>query len=690
MDLRKGGHIGRSLIFGKDNRTIITTEFNCIIECNIKTGEVVSKMPFDTNVVALIESDSDQFFVALTSGRIDLVNGEKMETVCTWEIGKLIHRIEYVAPKYFFIRSRSENFVFELDMNTSTPNFIKTENGIPSCDGSYMYTSVKDTVICTDLNTEKKMTFAGVDKKRIVMLKQHPTDPLKVYAQTVNGMVVLISFDPNVKDADYMFTSFHWHSIQFEAMAIYTDATKLLTGGKEGVLVIWSSPKEKEFVSGLGSKIKAIYTSKDNRYAAVVLGFNTISIIDLASQRIVKEISGVYAVENAKMCNAIKGQIVIYGDSPTLQVFDPMSDRQMFKADVSRPNVIILALVGETLPDAHIQHVAFVDEDSWMVTYDTRNVTERYKESHLRFFKKQPSGAFEQMLIVPEPTKGMITSIVSSRSGKYVVTTSQDHLFKIWVLSNRETQQSKGGVLSEVMWKCRSIGAYYGEESYSATFSNDGSVLGVMFQNALTFWDVQSNKIMCCIPCKSTLGDKMYFMANNRYVLTTNSHGVVAWDVLSRSVNHIYNVKNPKVVVHDTSSLFAMLFKENPTDKKSCVALFDVEQNKKVREFEVDETTDLTFFKTVTDVEYILTMHSDLTTSLLSLEDVVEKTPKEVFASKKEEETKGIEIRKLEVDDIANQIKTVKIVGESTLDALETNMADINHIFNVVVNCLLK
>ncbi|EDS88638.1 hypothetical protein CL6EHI_027130 [Entamoeba histolytica] len=145
--------------------------------------------------------------------------------------------------------------------------------------------------------------------------------------------------------------------------------------------------------------------------------------------------------------------------------------------------------------------------------------------------------------------------------------TSLDHVFKVWVLVTRQTIKTKGGVRSNVTWKCRSIGAYYGEPSYSASISKDGSVMAVSFKTAITIWDVLSNKLLFSLPVpyeqhgKEFIPVEVQFLSNSQYILTKSKQGVIIYDLLSRKIYQSFLCTPILIAAHRTLNLYSFVNK---------------------------------------------------------------------------------------------------------------------------------
>lgn len=79
----------------------------------------------------------------------------------------------------------------------------------------------------------------------------------------------------------------HWHAHRVRAMAFTCDGLHLVTGGEEGVLVIWHvSQTERQFVPRLRAPVHTITTAPGHPWVAACLADNSLAVVDSSCSKI--------------------------------------------------------------------------------------------------------------------------------------------------------------------------------------------------------------------------------------------------------------------------------------------------------------------------------------------------------------------------------------------------------------------
>jgi WD40 repeat protein len=88
-------------------------------------------------------------------------------------------------------------------------------------------------------------------------------------------------------------SSLHWHAHQVNALKYTHDGVYLLSGGQEGVLVLWQvATRTRQFLPHLGSDILSISLSQDQLFYSLALKDNSILIVSAVNLTIKQSISG--------------------------------------------------------------------------------------------------------------------------------------------------------------------------------------------------------------------------------------------------------------------------------------------------------------------------------------------------------------------------------------------------------------
>ena len=133
-----------------------------------------------------------------------------------------------------------------------------------------------------------KTSFRIEPKSKISCFLLHPIDQTVVIGDFTGNITIWYSILNNP-----VMTSMHWHANAVRSLSFASGGSYLLSGGKEGVLVVWQlSSKHKDFLPRLGSDITRISTSFDETFFALVHKDNTIRIISSINLSIKQTIMG--------------------------------------------------------------------------------------------------------------------------------------------------------------------------------------------------------------------------------------------------------------------------------------------------------------------------------------------------------------------------------------------------------------
>lgn len=85
-------------------------------------------------------------------------------------------------------------------------------------------------------------------------------------------------------------------------------------------------------------------------------------------------------------------------------------------------------------------------------------------------------------------------------------------------------------------WRMESTGYYKNKNCLSVEFSDDGSILAVIFANSLTLWDPFENQLCTAFDLKSDIKSaKFCHGAQANYIAIATENDVILWDLLAYS-----------------------------------------------------------------------------------------------------------------------------------------------------------
>lgn len=172
-------------------------------------------------------------------------------------------------------------------------------------------------------------------------------------------------------------TSLHWHSSSLHALAFSPDGTHMISGGGEGVLVIWQlDTRARNFLPRLGAALLSLSASPDGAHYALGMADNSVRIVETASLATRHTIVGVRQVTlpgaqldfaHGMALDPKRRAIVLNGLPGGVQFFSAAQDRLIADVDVLQRNLITRSDKG-SIAFPRIEHVAFSRDGTWMAT----------------------------------------------------------------------------------------------------------------------------------------------------------------------------------------------------------------------------------------------------------------------------------------------------------------------------------
>jgi NET1-associated nuclear protein 1 (U3 small nucleolar RNA-associated protein 17) len=174
----------------------------------------------------------------------------------------------------------------------------------------------------------------------------------------------------------------HWHAEPVCCMAFSPDDAYLLSGGHEGVLVIWDlSSGRRTYLPRLGTCLRHISPcSADPSRVAVSLSDNLVRMVDLAAMQVCSSIRGVCSAPAAPTpaCMAVQpatGHLALLGGAGSLQFFDPVRNRHVDRLWLSstaqgRPPTSDARVHADKTKALPATHAVFTTDGQCLVTIE--------------------------------------------------------------------------------------------------------------------------------------------------------------------------------------------------------------------------------------------------------------------------------------------------------------------------------
>ncbi|CAI9575732.1 unnamed protein product [Staurois parvus] len=184
---------------------------------------------------------------------------------------------------------------------------------------------------------------------------------------------------------------------------------------------------------------------------------------------------------------------------------------------------------------------AFSSKGEWLATVEELQGNSDTPDVQMKLWEfNDQLQSFVLNTTISMPHEDRITSLVFQNRGDSeggypaLVTTGNDGLFKVWLLSDNSDiyKQSTG-------WSCDFVGSYHRNKALGCCFSEDGSLFAVGFEEVLTIWETSTwdlKHTFCQPPGKIRSVCFGRFNCSKYLVASTDSGIINCWDLLTCSL----------------------------------------------------------------------------------------------------------------------------------------------------------
>ncbi|XP_071803710.1 WD repeat-containing protein 75-like [Asterias amurensis] len=387
----------------------------------------------------------------------------------------------------------------------------------------------------------------------------------------------------------------HWHSLRVEHLCYSPEGSTLYSVGHECTVVEWQhDTMRRKFLPRQGAPIGYITCAPNSQHRALSLMTNAILI--QAHLKTTQTIQGLVRTNfNQKREGYLPTGLVLdphtkalvtNGMVGQLQFFHLQEDRLLFSLDVTGENYISPSDLHQPLVHTEVEKVAFDLKGDWMATVERRDDQQTTSEMRLKFWQfDHQKQSFVLNTVIAKPHSSAIRCLSfrpPSSHDEYepmVVTAGDDGKFKLWTLADDNDSLRKSR-----SWGCDSVGFFRGELPRCTSFSSDGSLLAVAFNNIVTMWDPDVNvlKKTLCHGIKSDQIEHLVFGhgAAAHCLISASSNVLNVWNLLTCTVMWRVTM-DVLVLVADTESEYVAVF-----DKKANLFVFHPLEPKLVYTYE--------------------------------------------------------------------------------------------------------
>uniref|UniRef100_A0A7N6AKN3 WD repeat-containing protein 75 second beta-propeller domain-containing protein n=1 Tax=Anabas testudineus TaxID=64144 RepID=A0A7N6AKN3_ANATE len=337
---------------------------------------------------------------------------------------------------------------------------------------------------------------------------------------------------------EYTYSTLHWHHSAVSSLRFTPEGTNLLSGGVESVLVQWryNQESQRDFLPRLGAAITHITISPDGALFCTSHSDNKITIIQ-SCVKVSAVIQGLVKGESVQtdlMLDPRSKALVLNGKPGHLQFYSLQRDKLLYNLDIVQQEYI--HELG--LQQFEVVKAAFSASGKWLATVEERKQKIAELELNLKLWEyDEQTQSFVLNTTISAPHEAQITAMCFCQAPDsqttMLVSTSKDGHFKAWQLAPVHTEDESPS------WSCNFVGAYRGLLPECCSFSADGSLLAVSFQEVVTVWSPASWELLTTLSQPPGAIRDLCFgrLSCSKYLLGTTANNLLCcWNLLTCSL----------------------------------------------------------------------------------------------------------------------------------------------------------
>ena len=321
----------------------------------------------------------------------------------------------------------------------------------------------------------------------------------------------------------------HWHPSAVGAVGFTSDSLRLLSGGREAVLVIWDLRSgARTFLPRLGGPIVGIRASPvDPARLSLRQADNTLRCVNIATMRVESSVHGIRPAPAPLPGLAPPplasepgaGRLAVAGRYCQLQFYDLAADAHADKLAVSPAQNASMVYVAEEerarAPDDNwrrprLTHLAFSRTGDVLMTAETRvdagpSVATTCPVPVLKFWQRArgnpQSAGFALSTLADDPHRGGDLRAAAFHPHRRAAATASGTAREVrfWVAeeSQPETRRKKATLEP---FRCMAVGAYADLPMTALCYTHDGSTLAAAAGSRITLWDAAAPSLLGVLP----------------------------------------------------------------------------------------------------------------------------------------------------------------------------------------------
>lgn len=337
----------------------------------------------------------------------------------------------------------------------------------------------------------------------------------------------------------------HWHSSRVSAL-LFTVNNQLTSGGSEGVLVNWNLESGlKHFVPRLSGTITSLALSDDGLMLAACLGDNSILIFSTSSMSPIQSIftmevlGGSSAAPSSSFTltkRPCSDMLAISAGPHRIQFYNLHTNNHAYFQEITEHNTILSNIVEGIGSDTIISHIAFSSTAQHMITVETRIIAGIRKDNLKCWTFSTEKMRYVLNSIMESPHIDGLHSIVfptNVANDNLMLSCGLDGLIRLWVFKPNR-------------WICKFTRSFKSLIPTKANFSDDSSLLCVVFKKYITFWSVSSMTLLFAysptFPIKSLAPvQHSIFLRNSPFVAFSAGKVVFVFNIFTLCLSWKYD-----------------------------------------------------------------------------------------------------------------------------------------------------
>ncbi|RKP04489.1 WD40-repeat-containing domain protein [Thamnocephalis sphaerospora] len=352
--------------FTHDSRYFLSGVGNEVKLYSIATGDVARTLPahgqeghnMAVTAIAAHPTEHNQVFTGSVDGHIIVWDYSTATQINNIVVGEPIAQIAVCAARRDIVlvltasRRSGKSTLYKLQLSGDTPEPLQQIAQITGCqrmawapDGEFVALLAEREMYVGRLANDSELQLQRFTlKTRASCIAFHATEAC-IAVGDIAGRITLWYCLGATTNEETTRTMMHWHAHGVNALTFTTDGIYMLSGGPEGVLVLWHMRSGgKQFLPHLGAEILAVSVSPDQAYYALTHADNTIRVVnalDLTLRQVVQGLklqvpTGGYkgALPAGLTTEPRSRNLVLNGAPGSLQFYNPFSSRHILDLEL--------------------------------------------------------------------------------------------------------------------------------------------------------------------------------------------------------------------------------------------------------------------------------------------------------------------------------------------------------------------